>query len=156
LIISAIFNNIIETLFFLFAFLGTRTICGGYHAKHYYSCFVGTVSIYVFSLLINYLVQLKPYANLFFFPFTIISSIIVIVFAPVEHPNNPMTTYRKNKNCLLSRILSILVSLFHFISLFINLDATPKISFYIGFVLAAATVLVAKIETKIIKRKEKS
>lgn len=156
LIISAFLKNIIETLFFLFSFLGTRGICGGYHTKHYYSCFVGTLSIYISYLLAYYLVQLSPYGNLIFFPFTIISAIIVVVFAPVENLNNPMTAYRRNKNRLRSRSLSVLLCLLHFISLFFHLDATINIAFYIGFIFAAITVLAAKIEIKISKRKEQS
>ncbi len=155
LIVSAMLNKIIETLFFLIAFLGTRTICGGYHAKHYYSCFFGTISIYFFSLLFYCYIYTKHYADLILFPFTIISALIIVLCSPVEHPNNPMTTYRKNKNRLIGLFLSIIICLMHFFVLFIEHNMTQHLSFFIGFIFAAFTVLVAKIEMIILERKEK-
>lgn len=156
LIFSAIINKFIETLLFMIVFLVTRIICGGYHAKHHYSCFLGTISIYVFSLLLYYLIYSTPFAYLIMFPATIVSALIIIIFSPIEHPNNPMTAYRKVKNRFLSRILSIFICLMCFVSLFIEHKTTSTLSFYIGFIFAAITVLVAKIEIIILKRKEEA
>ena len=119
-LISLFIGKFIETILYLVGFFSVRAICGGYHAKHHYTCFITTISSYFLFLLLNICFSSKPYLNLAVGVMTIFSSISIIAFAPIEHPYNPMTEYRKNKNRLLSLLLSVIICLIHFASLFLE------------------------------------
>lgn len=153
-VISFILGRFIETTFYLLGFLVVRTICGGYHTKHHFSCFIMTILSYLLFLIIHHYFEQKSHINLATFFSTIISAFILIAFAPIEHPNNPMTEYQKNKSRLLSVILSIIIMLVSFISLFFDVSSLYNLSLSIGISFATFTILAAKIETSIFKRKE--
>lgn len=154
ILISIFINKFVETILYLVGFFSVRVICGGYHAKHHYTCFVTTISSYLLFLLLNICFSSKPFLSLVAGVMTIVSSISIIAFAPVEHPNNPMTKYRKNRNRLLSFILSIIICLVYFIFLFFESTLLYVFSYTIGTFLAALAILAAKIEIVIFKRKE--
>ncbi len=154
IIVSLFIDKLMETILYLFGFFCVRVICGGYHAKHHYSCFIATISSYLLFLLLNYFFYSKPYLNLVVGFMTIISAVLIIVFAPVEHPDNPMTEYRKNRNRLFSLILSIVICLIYLASLFFESALLYVFSYAIGIFLAAFAILVAKIERDILRRKE--
>ncbi len=146
LLISVISKKFVCTIFYLIGFLGTRSICGGYHAKHHYSCFIGTFSIYLIFLLLYFIFIKSSYLAIFTTAISLISSITIFTFAPIEHKNNPMTDYRKKKNRIMSIVLSVLTLMVLIISL-INFKICPYIlPFNIGIFLAAITILAAKIE----------
>lgn len=152
---SLLINRTIETILYLVGFFIVRAICGGYHAKHHYSCFIITMSSYILFLILHYIFYSNPNLSFAVIFFTIVSSVIIILFAPVEHPNNPMTKYRKNKNRLLSIIFSVFICIVNFTFLFSGTDLQYISSFTIGIFLAALAILVAKFEIVILKRKEK-
>lgn len=154
IIVSLFVDKFIETILYLIGFFCVRVICGGYHAKHHYSCFIATTLSYFLFLLLNYCFYSKPYLNLVTVFMTIISVILIIVFAPIEHPSNPMTEYRKRRNRLFSLILSIIICLIHFASLFFESALLYVFSYTVGIFLAAFAILVAKVEIGILRRKE--
>lgn len=154
IIVSLFVDKFIETILYLIGFFSVRVICGGYHAKHHYSCFIATTSSYFLFLLLNYCFCSKPYLNLVAGFMTIVSAILIIAFAPIEHPDNPMTEYRKNRNRFFSLILSIIICLVHVASLFFESASLYIFSYTVGIFLAALAILAAKIEIAIFKRKE--
>ena len=155
IIVSLLVDKFIETLLYLIGFFSIRVVCGGYHAKHHYSCFIATTSSYFLFLLLNYCFCSKPYLNLVAGFMTIVSAISIIAFAPIEHPDNPMTEYRKKRNRLFSLILSVIICFIHFASLFSEFALLYVFSYTIGIFLADFAILAAKIEISILKRKEK-
>lgn len=152
---SFFLNRFTETILYLIGFFSVRSICGGYHAKHHYSCFIITLSSYILFLVLHNIFHLNSHLNLIVSFLTIISSILIILFAPVEHPNNPMTEYRKNKNRLLSLIFSVVICVINSVSLLSETVLKYICSYIIGVFLAALAILIAKIEIVILKRKEK-
>lgn len=154
IISSLFFGKFISTVLYLAGFFSSRIICGGYHAKHHYSCFMLTVSSYIVFLLLYYAFGSKPYLNSVTVFMTVFSAIMIIAFSPVEHPDNPMTEYRKSKNRRLSIILSVTVCLICFVSLF-SKTVLPYVYCYIsGIFLAVGSIPAAKIEMINLKRKE--
>ena len=154
ILISIFINKFVETILYLVGFFSVRVICGGYHAKHHYTCFVATISSYLLFLLLNICFSSKPYLSLVTGVMTIVSLILIIAFAPIEHPNNPMTEYRKSRNRLLSFILSIIICLVYFVALFFESTLLYVFSYTTGTFLAALAISAAKIEIVIFKRKE--
>ena len=117
-LVSIFINKFVETILYLVGFFSVRMICGGYHAKHHYTCFVTTISFY------------------FLFIY------------------NPMTNYRKKRNRVLSLTLSIIICLIYFVSLFFEKIQPYTLCLVLGIFIATLTLLIAKIEIVIIKRKE--
>lgn len=154
IIVSLFVDKFIETILYLIGFFSVRVICGGYHAKHHYSCFIATISSYLLFLLLNYCFCSKSHLNLVAGFMTIVSTILIIAFAPVKHPDNPMTEYRKKRNRLFSLILSVVICLIHFASLFLEYALLHVFNYTVGIFLAALAILAAKIEISILKRKE--
>ncbi len=153
-LISLLIHKFVETVLYLVGFLCVRAICGGYHAKHHYTCYVITTSTYFLFLILNICFYSKPYLNLVTGFMTVVSAILIIAFAPIEHPDNPMTEYRKNKNRFFSLLLSIIICLIHFVSLFSKNMAPYVFNYATGIFLATIAILIAKIEIVILKRKE--
>ncbi len=151
---SLFLGKFISTLLYLAGFFNARTICGGYHAKHHYSCFMLTISSYIVFLLLNFAFYSKPYLNWVTVFMTVFSAIMITAFAPIEHPDNPMTEYRKNRNRRLSIILSIIICLVCFISLLFKTVSPYVYCYASGIFLAALSIPAAKIEMINIKRKE--
>lgn len=47
LILSVLFNNILQTIIFMFVFMNMRGRTGGFHMKSYESCLVSTIILYI-------------------------------------------------------------------------------------------------------------
>ena len=154
ILISLFIDKFVETVLYLVGFFSVRVICGGYHAKHHYSCFATTTFTYFLFLLLNICFYSKPYLNLTVGFMTIVSVVLIIAFAPIEHPDNPMTEYRKKKNRLWSLILSVVICLIQFASLLSEIALLYVFNYTAGVFCAALTILTAKLETVILKRKE--
>lgn len=154
ILISLFIDRFVETILYLVGFFSVRLICGGYHAKHHYTCFMTTTFTYFLFLLLNICFYSKPYFNLVTGFMTIVSAILIIAFAPVEHPDNPMTEYRKNRNRLLSLLLSLVICLIYVLSLFSDNALIYVFNYTVGIFLAAIAILAAKIEIVTIQRKE--
>ena len=153
-LVSIFINKFVETILYLVGFFSVRVICGGYHAKHHYSCFITTISSYLLFLLLNICFFSKPYLIFTTRVMTIISSISIIAFAPVEHPDNPMTEYRKNRNRSFSLLLVFFIYIVYFVSLAFEKTSPYVFNYATGIFLAALAILTAKIEIVILKRKE--
>lgn len=153
-LISLLIHKFVETVLYLVGFFSVRAICGGYHAKHHYTCYVTTTSTYFLFLILNICFYSKSYLNLVTGFMTAVSVILIIALAPIEHPNNPMTEYRKNRSRFFSLILSIVICLIHFTSIFSEMALLYVFNHTIGVFLAAIAILAAKIEIMILKRKE--
>lgn len=153
-LISLLIHKFVETVLYLVGFFSVRVICGGYHAKHHYTCFITTNFTYVLFLIINICFYLKPYLNIVVGFMAAVSATLIIAFAPIEHPNNPMTEYRKNKNRLFCLLLSTAICLIYAVSLLSEIVLLYVFNYTAGIFLAAFAILAAKIEILITKRKE--
>lgn len=154
LILSVFIKKLSETVIYLIGFFVVRIICGGYHAKHHYSCFITTISSYILFLLFEYLTITENQSKLFTVVTLVFSIIIIAAFSPVEHPDNPMTEYRRIKNRRLSYILIFALVLCLVISLIIHNIPACLFSLVSGIFIASLAIAAAKIEKYILSRKE--
>ncbi len=85
-VIALITNTILPTVIFFVTFVCLRQYIGGYHAKTHWGCLsiLGVVLI-VFSMLVRYVP--KENAKVIIVVSVMISVTLVLLFAPVEHPN---------------------------------------------------------------------
>ena len=102
IIISLVTKNYFMWIPYLIAYIPLRTHAGGYHAKTHFVCISTHILVYLFfSLSVNYLctIKLLPIIS------SLISFILILLFSPIETPNNPMTPNRR----LMCRKISIII-----------------------------------------------
>lgn len=148
---AALIGEIIETTIYLIGFLTTRFLCGGYHAKHFYSCFISTNLTYWLFLTIHSLTRNSDINELLVSLFTFLSLITINIFAPVENYNNPMSNYRKQKNKRYIFLLSIVAFSIMLFLLFFKKQYDIFSPFLLGIFVASLTILLAKIENIFLK-----
>ncbi len=151
---SILINKFFETILYLVGFFSVRVICGGYHAKRHYTCFAITNLSYFLFVFLDYCFFEKPYMVFITGFMTIVSSVLIVAFAPIEHPDNPMTEYRKSRNRFFSLLLTFLICIIYCASLVLENISPYIFNYTTGIFLAALAILTAKIENSIIKRKE--
>lgn len=120
IIISLITDTVYPTFLFMLSFIIIRQYIGGYHAKTHIGCMsiLGTVLI-VFSQLVRFIPSESE--AVVSVVLTAISVILTMVFAPVEHPNKPLSENEKNNlrkrgttAVIVTSILIMIMSLFEF------------------------------------------
>jgi len=85
IIMALLTNKLIPTVVFLTFFLSLRKRAGGYHAKTAFRCYIGTVGTYaLISIAIIPFLTGNSWVEFLIF---IVSVVLILVFAPVNHPN---------------------------------------------------------------------
>lgn len=143
---SIIISRTFETICFLIGFFVVRAICGGYHGKNHFSCFVLSITTYIiFLILYRYLFEMHHALHSISIG-VIVSVIVLIAFAPAENNNNPMTRYRKKRNKTLTVFFSIILFFLLAIVFITNKISGQITSFFLGVIIATFALLVAKIQ----------
>lgn len=154
-IISCFLGKGIESIIYLVGFFSVRVICGGYHAKHHWSCFLTTLGTYFFFLFIYFNLIRIVKLEIILFCLNFFSSIIIMVFAPVEDPNNRMSEFRKRKSKILGLILSLTIFGVFALSCLVERNIVKYfVPYFIGIFISSSAILVARIEKIFLIRKE--
>ena len=93
-VIGLFFGMIMQSLIFLVFYIPLRSYAGGYHAKTQIRCFATSVSIILIMMI---LIKYNVLSNIEYVICTIISIIIIIIFAPVEDKNKPLDDVEHKK-----------------------------------------------------------
>lgn len=146
-IVLAVFTGtFFYSLLFGVAFFTTRSIAGGYHAATYSAChLLSLLNQGLFILLIVFLPQeYHPVASV---GATLMSSALLLIFAPIDHPNKPfIKTERKRFRricCVYAYVIPVVIVA---LVLFATQLSTYILSFSLGFFSAAFALLSAKIQ----------
>lgn len=115
-LLGAVLGNISSALLFLGIFFFLRLFTGGYHAPTYARCFLLTNTVY---LAVYGLSQGLVHFRLFFFlpVIALASCVTIIILAPIQNKNHPMSeaTYAKNRKVAIGLVIletSLLVILY--------------------------------------------
>ena len=98
IVLSAAFlmNKVMEMIIFLAVFTSIRVVCGGHHASSYRNCILTFTSRTILIFIVtNWIVDRELYVYPVFL--LIIADIILLIFAPVDHPNRPLAEEEKIK-----------------------------------------------------------
>ena len=107
LIFGAILNIVFESIVFYVSFSIIRAYAGGVHADKEWKCFLYTsVSIIMCALGIKILINVEP--TTFFVSMLIISSIIIVVFSPLDTKEKPLSTEEKEKYSIISLVVLLI------------------------------------------------
>lgn len=126
ILLGAVLGNISSALLFLGIFFFLRLFTGGYHAPTYARCFLLTNTVY---LSVYGLSQGLVYFRLFFFlpVIALVSCVTIILLAPIQNKNHPMSeaTYAKNRKAaiglaILETLLLVILYLWKFLHPYIT------------------------------------
>ena len=148
--VSVILKKFLPTVLFLLGFIIMRLCSGGYHANHFFSCFIVTMLNYAAFLAC---IMLIPQDKLIYAQWTgiILSLPIILIFAPIEHENNRFigndrARYRKRCVIFISAASVVAVAL-----LFAPKLILYSFSFMAGVYAVSLSVLAAVIQAHFTK-----
>jgi len=118
LIIGFTLGYVKEIIVFVAAFSTLRIYAGGYHSPSYLNCFIMTV---IFALTSVIGAEMLTYINHFYITlgFLIIATILVLIYAPVDNDNKPLTEneykrYRKISIIIIFLQVILIIGLYTF------------------------------------------
>ncbi len=119
LIAGGIIHKFVATCIFVVGFVSLRSSCGGYHAKKAWQCDILTVLLWGIVICATPVVRMiVSEQRVFLLLIVLVSELIIIHYAPVEHKNNRLTKEKREKNrrqaLVMGTLYGILVLLFSF------------------------------------------
>lgn len=119
LIAGGIIHKFVATCIFVVGFVSLRSSCGGYHAKKAWQCDILTVLLWGIVICATPVVRMiVSEQRVFLLLIVLVSELIIIHYAPVEHRNNRLTKEKREKNrrqaLVMGTLYGILVLLFSF------------------------------------------
>ncbi len=143
-VISIINRNVMPTLVFAIAFFAMRERTGGYHANTFLRCYVGTTALYLaISLGVTTIISGKIWIYILILIF---SWIIIIEFAPVNHPNVSLSAEEVSKWRKSSILMLLIITVV--VSVCMVLDIAEKCVLYaiLGIGADAILLYIAKLK----------
>lgn len=118
LILSLLSNTFFVSMLFVLIYLGLRQYSGGYHCKTSEMCMVVSLLIYLI-LICMYLFCIDEIAIVLEI-FSILSCIVISIFAPVENKNKILDKTEKRKYHIISIVLSLILLIISTVTFFVN------------------------------------
>lgn len=147
LILAIISGTILQCICYLAVFVLLRKSAGGFHAKtHFGCCCILAVVLSLFIMFIKF-VPNEAYGIIATIAVAF-SVVIILIFAPLEHENKPISDRDKNRLRKISVIYAVLFTILVFV-LFIAKLKMIMICVALGMFTASGSMLVAVIEKKI-------
>ena len=146
--IAAITKTLLESFLFWLGFFIVRTIAGGYHAETYITCHILFLCSHLSFIAFLKLVPSVSH-EFFIIAFAGISSIVLFLIAPVDHPNKRFTIneYKRYKKCSFTYAI-LFVTITTVMLVYRVIDLSLLLSFVIGTLIATLSVISAKIVNK--------
>ena len=117
LFIAILSDTVLPSLLFFTAFILMRRSAGGYHAKTHIGCMMILIAVHLmFMVLINVIPDsIIPILSYFSIAYSCIS---VYLFAPVEHPNKPLSSDDRRKLRMKSLVYILSISVVDLLMIF--------------------------------------
>ena len=96
---------VLPTIAFLAVFIVLRSYTGGFHARTYAVCSLVTFSVYGVVMLLSHFLTVGYVEYLVL---GVIGVVLLIIFAPIKHPNKELTAQDIKRNKIISVVVFIL------------------------------------------------
>ncbi len=147
LILAIISGTVLQCVCYLVVFVLLRKSAGGFHAKtHFGCCCILAIVLSLFIMFIKF-VPNEAYGIVSAIAVAF-SVVIILMFAPLEHENKPISDRNKIRLRKISIIYAFLFALIVF-GFFIAKLKTIMVCIALGMFTASGSMLVAVIEKKI-------
>lgn len=141
-LLAAFQGCLLETILFIICFSNLRKYTGGFHAKTFGGCFIGTVSIYMTYVKLIYPYFLKNMvANMIVF---IMSGMIIFILGAVNHPNMDWDKKEFEENKMLARITVLLEMLVIIVLTYLGMAEKYILFMSFGMILSAILLMLGK------------
>lgn len=127
LLIGLLTDSLLKVLVFLAVFIPLRQFTGGYHADTYLQCNIQFVCVFLLNLFVSTILpdKLLPIIGII----TILVGVIVIlILAPVEHPNKEITYQEKKRSKIIALCMFIAEFAICTITFSINIDVSKTMT----------------------------
>lgn len=143
-------DTVIRTVFYLAGFFLFRSFAGGYHAETHLGCYILSILAYSLFLIVAAIFPAIHYL-IATIVFHILAFVLLWMFSPVDHKNNPFSDELKRH---LRKRVKFLLIIFSMMIVLLLLYNHTYLAFYLsyGCLQAATSVAVAYI----LKRKEEN
>ncbi len=152
LLLSVLTRSLFVSLLFFVSFLAIRKTAGGFHASTYLKCHLLFFLTHCLFIVLNGLVPVG-YLRLMSIFMIVISAVLVLVFAPVAHPNKPFIYNERKKFRRISFWYTIIASSLAIICFPFSADFA---NYYFAFSYGMASASIAMLVETIKQRKDKS
>lgn len=117
LFIAILSNTVLPSLLFFTAFILMRRSAGGYHAKTHIGCMMILVAVHLMFIVLFHIIpeSVIPVLTYFAIAYACIS---VYLFAPIEHPNKPLSSGDRRKLRVKSLIYILSISVVDLLMIF--------------------------------------
>lgn len=150
LFVLAILNRqLIQGIIYTISFVLLRQTTGGYHAKNFKGCLIGTVTLFLLSL--NVFVPLLDKNGWVAVLALFVSVLCIWIYAPVNHPNLVLSEIEIKTHRLWSRI--VVSAELGLIILGICLQMCWQQYIILGIISCAVLILIAKLTGQEVKKK---
>jgi accessory gene regulator B len=133
-----IFHCVVESIIFYFSFSIIRMFTGGFHASSESKCFLIS-SIMIFLSMITVIILERYQIAIVFFIMLLISSVLIVVFSPLDNENKKLDRQEKAK--FHKTAIAILILFIALILIFFKLN--KPISFSIGISIIVEGIFIA-------------
>ena len=147
-ILSCCFHRILPSLIFLVGFFAARALCGGHHANHHIICYFTFITNYGLFLLFDYFIHILKNTFVYNIIILFLSCIIIFIFSPIDHPNNPMTAEQLQRSRKRNQIIIVAFAFLFTGLLMLWPNAFCISQFLFGIFSAACSLLVAAIKKR--------
>lgn len=145
LLLAVYFDVLGITLAYYAGFLPVRYVAGGYHAGSHRRCFCMTVAIYVISLgLCFQIIERTAYA--FLFGSVVISIVMILWAAPVDHKNRTFSPREKERFKKQSYGITMIIIVLAL--LLMKISDSLSVAMILGTLSAACSLFAGKIQRR--------
>ena len=146
LILAIISGTVLQCIYYLAVFVLLRKSAGGFHAKTHFGCCC--ILVTVLSLFVMFIKFVPNEAYGIVSAIAVAFSVVIILIAPLEHENKPISDRDKIRLRKISVIYAVLFTLI-VLGLFIAQLKIIMVCIALGMFTASSSMLVAVIEKKI-------
>jgi accessory gene regulator B len=137
------FRLFFPSILFLVFFIALRGRTGGYHAKHYINCLIG--STLLFLICCKVFAPFLSNNTLIMYLLCAIASVIILIFAPVNHPNVNMDSEELSSYRIRARVVLGLELIFIITLSILRIKSVYIIFPSMGIIMCAVLLMIAKI-----------
>lgn len=142
--IGLFFDRLLESVSMFISFFVLRKFAGGLHSEKYIICFVSSILICSAGLiLIKNAWYMSRYA---YIVVMIISSILIVLFSPVEHPNKTISSKEAKVYKTIASVLSIVICALSTALILLNFFSMLGYSFGTGLIISSVLMAIGKIK----------
>lgn len=145
LIIAFVINQVNVTMAYYVAFSVIRYTSGGYHANSPGICFALSIAIYLVCIGLINIVPIAIYPGILFGTLWL-AFILILKYAPVDHPNKKFSPREKNCYQMKSRMAIVCCALIAL--LFWDHNCKLSWAIALGCMVSAISIAIAKMKVK--------